>query len=119
LLRDRKGSIKAALMDQQLIAGIGNIYSDEIFFQARLDPRADARSLDAEELGALHRAMRRVLATAIAAGAQPDAMPDGWLINRRQKGAACPRCEGTVQPLRIAGRTAWFCPRCQSRRKRA
>lgn len=67
LLADRHGGLKSALMDQQLVAGIGNIYSDEILFQSRLHPKRPARDLDAAAYRRLHRQLRRVLRTAIDA----------------------------------------------------
>jgi formamidopyrimidine-DNA glycosylase len=116
LLQGRRMSIKAALMDQHLIAGVGNVYSDEILFQARTDPRADVGALQGKQVSALHRAMRHVLKAAIAAQAQPDRLPKSWLLRHRRRGEKCPGCGGAVRPLHIAGRNAWFCPRCQGGR---
>ncbi|MGE0745623.1 MAG: Fpg/Nei family DNA glycosylase [Rhodospirillales bacterium] len=117
LLAQSSAGIKAALMAQDRIAGIGNIYSDEILFQAGIDPRADAAGLDRRAVGRLHRALRRVLRTAIDRGAGwagfAEKLPDGWLLRHRRSGAACPRCGGAVRAARISGRTAYFCPRCQ------
>jgi formamidopyrimidine-DNA glycosylase len=108
-----RGGLVAALMDQSVVAGIGNIYSDEILFHARLDPRMPARTVTDGESARLHRQLHRVLERAIEAHAQPDRMPAGWLINAREDGAPCPRGAGTVRPYRAAGRTAYWCPECQ------
>jgi formamidopyrimidine-DNA glycosylase len=120
LMSGRKGRIKSALTDQRLLAGIGNIYSDEILFQARLHPNALVQSLSDKELGALHRTIRRVLKAAIDRGAGSeelvDRLPASYLLPKRQAGQKCPRCKGTIQTIEIAGRTAYYCPRCQPKR---
>jgi len=119
-IRHRDRSIKAALMDQKLLAGIGNIYSDEILFQARLHPNRRTHSLDEKEISCLHRMMRRVLRTAIRNGAGTAdvarKLPDGYLLPHRKRGASCPRCGGKVRAIKAAGRTAYYCPRCQQKR---
>lgn len=116
-LSGRSGQIKSALMDQSLIAGIGNVYSDEVLFQAKLHPRQPVKSLDRKELGKLFRAMRRVLKMAISHGAGTDdvanKIPKSYLLAHRKKGAACPRCGGRIATLKAGGRTAYYCPRCQ------
>lgn len=114
-----RGSIKAALMDQRAIAGVGNVYADEILFQARLWPRDPARSLGAQSLSELYATLRRVLARAIEAGADPDEMPRAWLTPVRGRGARCPRCESALEALQLAGRTSYACRRCQRRAARA
>lgn len=120
LMRGRKGGIKSALTDQTLLAGIGNIYSDEILFQAGLHPGALAQSLTDKELSALYRTMRRVLKAAIERGAGSeelvDRLPANYLLPHRQKGETCPRCKTRIKTLNAAGRTAYFCPRCQPKR---
>jgi formamidopyrimidine-DNA glycosylase len=113
LLEVSRASLAALLMNQSAIAGIGNIYSDEILFHARLDPRARACATTDRESGRLHRQLQRVLERAIEAHAQPAQMPAGWLIHAREDGASCPRGIGTIRPYRAAGRTAYWCPECQ------
>jgi formamidopyrimidine-DNA glycosylase len=119
LLGKRRGEIKAALMDQSLIAGIGNIYSDEILFQARLHPKARVEDLDSKQIGKLYRVMRRVLPTAIGKGAGSETLferaPRSYLLRHREPGAACPRCGGKLRIMKAGGRTAYFCPKCQTR----
>ena len=104
-------------MNQGLIAGIGNIYADEILFQARLHPNARAAGLDAGAVERLHRSMRDVLETAIACGAGveqfPERLPPGYLLRRRQAGAPCPRCGTATATIKIGGRTTYLCPVCQ------
>ena len=113
-----KRDVKSALMDQQIIAGIGNIYSDEILFQARLDPAARTDTLSANQLHELYRKMREVLDTAIARGAGSEQfterMPKGALLPERKKGGHCPRCKSPLKVFKLGGRTAYCCPRCQN-----
>jgi formamidopyrimidine-DNA glycosylase len=113
MLRGRRGTIKAALMDQTFLAGIGNIYSDEILFQSGIRPDVKISDLGDARMRALHRAMRHVLRTAIAQQADPDRLPGSWLLPHRYKGAKCPRCCSALEQKRSSGRTAYFCPRCQ------
>lgn len=115
LLAERRGSVKSALMDQHFIAGIGNVYSDEILFQAGIHPRASANRLSRRETATLHRALRHVLRIAIERRADPERLPDTWLLRRRTPGGRCPRCGGALRRIAIAGRTAYLCPKCQRR----
>lgn len=107
------GMIKCRLMEQSIIAGIGNEYSDEILFQARLDPRRQAGAIAGAEMERLYRAMKRVLREAIERGAEPRRLPDEWLLPHRREGSNCPACGGKVLRLRLCGRSAYLCPACQ------
>jgi formamidopyrimidine-DNA glycosylase len=113
ILEKKRGSLKAALMNQSDLSGIGNIYSDEILFQAGLHPQSEPRDLDRETVNRLHRTMRRVLKTAIGNKADPEKFPRGYLTGKREEGADCPRCGGKIERLKISGRSAYFCPGCQ------
>jgi formamidopyrimidine-DNA glycosylase len=113
LLREWRGALVGMLMSQETIAGVGNIYSDEVLFQARLEPRRRTDDLTATEVGRLHRQLGRVLGRAIEADAQPERMPRGWLIQDRRAGAECPRGRGVVRKYRAGGRTGYWCPTCQ------
>jgi len=108
------GMIKCWLMDQGHIAGVGNVYADEILFQAELPPRCEAAALDREAAGRLHGIMQRVLSAAIEARADPERLPEGYLLPHREQGGLCPRCGGEVASVDACGRTAWYCPTCQS-----
>jgi len=109
--------IKAALMDQSVLAGIGNIFSDEILFQARIDPRKPVPKLDPAELKRLHGAMRRVLQEAVRRGAGSETflehLPSSWLLPQRRKGGKCPRGHGALKTFKLGARTGYYCPRCQ------
>ncbi len=117
MLAGKRGGLKSALMDQSFIAGLGNVYSDEILFQARLDPSAPVQDLGAGEVDRLHTAMREVLDTAIASEAGwenvPDRLPETYLLPHRKAGGRCPRCGGEIAKRKVSGRTAYLCPRCQ------
>ena len=113
LVGDRRGSVKAALMNQSVMAGIGNIYSDEILFQAGVRPDAEVRRLDRGALKDIYLAMHRVLKKAIECRVDPERWPDWFLLPDRTEGARCPRCGGRVEKAKIAGRTSYYCNRHQ------
>jgi formamidopyrimidine-DNA glycosylase len=113
LLRDSRGGLKALLTDQQRIAGLGNIYTDEVLFQARLDPRAPAADLSDAGVRRLHRQVGRVVERAVRAEADPTKMPRGWLLHRREEGARCSRGNGAIRSFSVAGRRGYWCPACQ------
>jgi formamidopyrimidine-DNA glycosylase len=106
-------SIKSILMDQSKIAGIGNIYSDEILFQAQIHPGMRANELCDDALDRLFLEMKCVLKIAIDRQADSISFPDSWIIHSRSEGAHCPRCGSRVEKLKISGRTSYFCPVCQ------
>lgn len=115
LMQGRRGSIKSALMNQSIMAGIGNVYSDEILFQAGLHPAAEVKRLDKSALKGLHKVMQRVLRTASRKGGNGRKAPSGWLLGGRGEKAPCPKCSGTLDSATVNGRTAWFCPSCQTK----
>lgn len=112
-----KRDVKSVLMDQEILAGIGNIYSDEILFQARMKPTEPVNRLAPAALARLFSVMRKVLETAIAHGAGPEQsverMPEGFLLPERRKGGHCPRCRSPLKISKVGGRTSYCCPRCQ------
>jgi formamidopyrimidine-DNA glycosylase len=116
-LGGRRRDLKSLLMDQALIAGIGNIYSDEILFQARVHPRAASNRLAVDARKHLFDCIKQVLQTAIDAGAGAerlvDRLPKSFLIPHRKKGGRCPRCAGEIVAAKFSSRTAYYCPRCQ------
>lgn len=111
-----RGAVKAALMDQHKLAGIGNIYSDEALFQSRIDPRTDVRKLDRKDLELIHHNIGKVLKASMDVGAELDKLPDDFLLRYREKGAACPNCGGSMSTVTIGGRTAYLCRACQERK---
>lgn len=119
----RPTKIKQLLMDQKRIAGIGNIYSDEILYSARIHPLRQASSLTQSDIHRLRTAILDVLKEGIALrGTSVDTYVDasgekGKMQSRhqvyRKEGASCPRCQTTLQRIKIRGRSSYFCPRCQ------
>jgi formamidopyrimidine-DNA glycosylase len=114
IIGKRRGAVKSILMSQRLIAGIGNLYADEILFRARMHPATEISRLGNRALTKLFRATHDILAKAITAKADVNRMPKSWLLPRRGKGGKCPRCGRKLRSERIGGRTAWFCAHCQS-----
>jgi len=115
VLEKHRGAVKAILLNQQLIAGIGNLYADEILFRARMHPAAEAARLSDKNLTGLFRAMRYVLEKAIALKTDFNRLPKSWLLTHRGKGGRCPRCDRALKSATIGGRTSWFCAHCQKR----
>ncbi|MGH9458557.1 MAG: Fpg/Nei family DNA glycosylase [Thermoanaerobaculia bacterium] len=115
-LAPRRGAIKALLMNQAVIAGLGNLWVDEVLFQTGIDPRARVERLSAPSRRRIFDTMRRILRTAIARQASDRPMPPGWLIENRVVGVPCPRCgEGRLRRTVVGGRTTYFCPAHQRR----
>jgi len=118
LIARRRGMLKAFLLRQDLIAGIGNIYADEILFQARINPTEGIDNLTPGQLARLFLEMRKVLKTSVARGAASEQsverMRKGSLLPQRNKGGRCPRCRSLLKVFKLRGRTAYCCPRCQS-----
>jgi len=124
LFRKRKTPIKSALLNQQLLRGVGNIYADEALFRARVRPRRRASSLTRDELKRLYDAVRQVLQEAIAAGGSSvddyvgaNGEPGFFQLQHRvygREGERCIKCRKTpVKRIVIAGRSSHYCPKCQ------
>jgi len=115
--------IKAALLDQCIVAGIGNMYADEALFAARINPLRKVDSLSPIEVRTLHNCIRRVLGTAISSkGASVDTYvrPDGELGTAHfdfkvahRGGETCPVCDCTIERCVVQNRGSYFCPSCQ------
>ena len=116
ILGKHRGAVKAILLNQQLIAGVGNLYADEILFRARMHPATEAARLSDKDLNRLFRAMRDVLEKAIVLKTDFNRLPKSWLLTDRGKGGRCPRCGRALKSAAIGGRTSWFCLHCQKRR---
>lgn len=112
-LSRRRGGVKALLMNQRLVAGIGNLVADEILWQARIHPRRRVEDLDANDRARLFRTMRRVLGAAVEDFDYLETRR-GWLSRvRGRPGGRCPRCRSELSRIVVAGRTTYFCPSCQ------
>jgi formamidopyrimidine-DNA glycosylase len=101
------GAIKSALMDQKKVAGIGNIWSDEILFHAGLSP--GAKHLSAEAAATLHDCTVGLLNRGVEVNAEYGRLPQDWLLHHREDGADCPRCGGTIRKTTVGGRAAHHC----------
>jgi formamidopyrimidine-DNA glycosylase len=119
-LEGHRTTLKALLMNQSVIAGIGNIFADEILFQAGLDPSLSAQDLTPSERQSLFQSMKAVLETAVAchAGSEQflERLPRDYLLPHRRRGGRCPRCRGLLAVAKIGGRSSYVCSHCQRRR---
>lgn len=113
-LARKRSALKATLLDQSFVAGVGSIYGDEICHAAGLSPTARTQRLSAEDRRAVYRAMRGVLKTAVDRMAEDRPLPRTWLILQRHEGGRCPRCGEPVARVRVQGRYSWWCP-CSQR----
>jgi formamidopyrimidine-DNA glycosylase len=112
LLTRRRGAIKAALMDQHLIAGLGNLMCDEILWRACVHPRTQLAKLDNRCRKRIYEALRAVVSESSRYGRVPHGRR--WLTRvRDDRRAVCPRCGSRLRWTTVAGRTACWCPRCQ------
>jgi formamidopyrimidine-DNA glycosylase len=133
-LKRSRQAIKIKLLDQTLIAGIGNIYASEALFHACIPPRLPARRLAGSQVARLWRAIRKVLAEAIACGSTvplnfggnktdglfyfgraagtPDYYEERLKVYGRA-GRPCSNCGGLIKRIRQAGRSTFYCPHCQ------
>ncbi|MFP4082153.1 MAG: Fpg/Nei family DNA glycosylase [Candidatus Aminicenantes bacterium] len=114
VVKGRRGSIKSTLMNQKLIAGIGNIYADEILFHSRIHPKTQASKLREGDFQKIFNNMTKVLEKAIRCQVDPERFPDSYLLPHRHQEGKCPRSHGNLETVKISGRTAYFCPRCQA-----
>jgi len=122
-LAGRRAPIKAALLDQRTLAGLGNIYVDEALWRARIHPKRPARDLDANDVRRLHGAIRRVLQTAIerrGSTLRDYSTPRGRRGSMQREfkvygriNEACERCGTPIEKTRAGGRGTWYCPHCQ------
>jgi len=112
-LSRRRGGVKSALMDQSFVAGVGNLIADEVLWQAHLHPKHPVESLTDDERATLYRTMHSVLKGAVE---RYDyiSRKRGWFNRVRGRAeAVCPRCGTPLERITAAGRTTYFCPRCQ------
>lgn len=125
LIRARRGILKALLLNQEFLRGLGNIYADEALFRARLHPKAEAAKVGPKRARRLHRAIQQVLADAIAQGGSSiDNFVDSdgskgyfqlQVFVYGKAGRPCQRCEGIIRRIVVAGRGTHYCPKCQRR----
>ena len=122
-LARRRAPLKGVLLDQRVVAGLGNIYADEALWRARLNPLRAANDLVEEEVARLTRAIRAALRAGIdrqGSTLRDYAAPNGASGSMQEEfrvygrdGEPCRRCGTTISKTRVGGRGTWFCPRCQ------
>lgn len=111
-LSARRGSVKTALTDQSVLAGLGNLLADEILWRARLRPTSRAGDLTEADCRRLYTHMRRTLRSAVTVGCVPPR--DSWLTGHRDDPVpTCPRCGNSLRRSRMSGRGTVWCPQCQ------
>ncbi len=128
-LQGRRGAIKAWLLNQQMLAGLGNIYADEALFEARIHPLAQPGRISRQSARRLHRAVKKVLHRAVALQGTSfrdyidiEGRPGNYLPRLKvyqRTGEPCRRCRQPIRRVIVAGRSSHFCPRCQPRPRHA
>ncbi len=127
ILGKRSAPVKAVLLQQELISGIGNMYADEALFDARIHPARPASSLTSSEIEKLHASIRKVLLKGIemkGASVRDYVRPGGEAGHAHDEflvahgvGSKCPGCNGTIERIVVRGRGTYICPRCQPLKK--
>lgn len=124
ILQNKRGKTKQVLMNQNIIAGIGNIYSDEILFEAKTHPLKQIQELKEDDLERIYNSIKKILRRAIVL--RGDSMSDYRDIKGRKgryqevqkvyqrEGQKCYRCGGIIKRIKISGRSAHFCATCQN-----
>jgi formamidopyrimidine-DNA glycosylase len=122
-LEARRAPVKAAILDQRTVAGVGNIYADEALWRARIHPLRPAESLTPDEVKALHKGIRDALRVGIrrqGSTLRDYRLPDGAEGGAQHEfkvygrgGEPCERCGTPIEKIRVAGRGTWYCPSCQ------
>jgi formamidopyrimidine-DNA glycosylase len=122
-LAHRRAPIKAAILDQRTVAGVGNIYADEALWRAKVHPLTPANELTSDEVKALHKGIRASLQAGVlrqGSTLRDYQLPDGSSGTAQERfkvygrtGLPCPRCGTPIDKIRVAGRGTWYCPTCQ------
>ncbi len=113
IMRPLKGAVKPSLMDQHKLAGVGNVYADEILFQAGIHPQVPVKSLTEGSLKEIYKQLHRVHTEAVKVDAVRTNMPDWSLLRIRKTSRKCPKCSGELKMIPVNNRETLFCPYCQ------
>ena len=117
LFEKKKGSIKTALMDQSFIAGLGNLYVDEMLFHSGIHPKSKIEKLSEKDLSKMYKNMIEVLDTVTKSKTEGTKLPETYLRPRRHEGDDCPNGKGKIEMIKVGGRSTYFCPDCQELKK--
>lgn len=117
IMDEKSGSVKGALTDQHVIAGIGNVYSDEMLYQCKIHPKTKTDKLSDSEKKQLYKEMKKVLNMAIDKEGERSEFPKDYLISHRKEGEKCPKCSGKIEMIKVSGRSTYFCPKCQKEKE--
>lgn len=109
----RRGAVKALLMSQDFVAGIGNLYADETLYQTGIHPRRPVDRLSSSEVRDVYNGMRRILREVIRVREKDGDWPRRYLSMHREEGERCPKCGGTIQRIVVMSRTTYFCGKHQ------
>lgn len=125
VLKNKKGKVKQVIMEPGVIAGIGNIYSSEMLWQAKIHPEKRVEKLSNKELELLYNSIRKVLELAVKLGGEsfsdyrkPDGSKGDFDTERKvykRAGENCSRCGNKIKRIKVGGRSAFFCPSCQKK----
>jgi len=123
ILKGKKGKIKQVLMNPEIIAGIGNIYSSEALWHAKINPQKETQKLKEKELKNIYNSIKKVLELSIKLGGEsfsdyrkPDGSKGNFDTERKaykREGQKCSRCGEKIKRIKFGGRSAFFCPHCQ------
>ena len=124
LLQRRRGRIKSTLLNQKVVAGIGNIYADEALFEAKIYPEEKAFNICSDRLKKLHQAIGKILRKAVKAGGSSvdnyldlEGKKGFFQLHHKvygKKGEPCPRCRTKIKKMVLNQRSSYFCPKCQN-----
>ena len=115
IFKKKKGAVKSVFMDQHVIAGIGNIYSDEILFQTCIHPKSHANKLNSAQIEQIFKVMKDVLKTSVDKRMAGEELPDSFIIPHRKKNGKCPNSNIKLETIKVSSRTAYYCPKCQKK----
>lgn len=113
LFDGKRGSVKTALMDQSFIAGLGNLYVDEMLYQSGIHPKSKCENLSKKKLSKMFEKMVTVLDTVTKSKTEGNAIPENYLRHHRTEGENCPNGKGKIEMIKVGGRSTYFCPKCQ------
>ena len=113
IMKKKTGAIKSVLMNQKNIAGIGNIYSDEILFHSGIHPNISIKKLNDRGLKNLYVNLKKILKKVINADTNQKNIPSTYLLKHRSSGEKCPKCNGKIIRRTIGGRSSYFCAKHQ------